>query len=201
MRQENKIIAALFVETNGCYFNLLDVEPWDIKKDAKNYKGPHPVIAHPPCQLWGKFAKINYLRWGGEHNKPGNDQGCFLFALESVKKYGGVLEHPAFTYAWQTYNIPKPIKIGWNKINENEWVCEVWQSAYGHLASKRTWLFYKGDKPPFELNWERKKGTHQIGFYDQRGKTKNKPTLSGKKASATPIEFRNVLIKLAKGSK
>jgi hypothetical protein len=43
-------VAALFVETDGCYFNLPSVDPWDIERDARKYTGPHPVIAHPPCQ-------------------------------------------------------------------------------------------------------------------------------------------------------
>lgn len=190
-----KKIAALFVEKWGCYSNLDIVDLWDINRDARNYDGPFPVVAHPPCQLWGRFAKINFIRWGGDHNQPGNDGGCFLSALNSVKKFGGVLEHPADTYAFETYGLPKPKGVGWNKISETEWVCEVWQSAYGHLARKRTWLFYKGINPPMELNWERKKGIYQIGGKRKRGQ--NLPTLSGKKASATPILFRDALIELA----
>jgi hypothetical protein len=111
-----------------------------------------------------------------------------------------VLEHPAFTYAWRSYGLTAPKGIGWNKTGKDEWVCEVWQSAYGHLARKRTWLFYSGARPPKELRWERKPGSHQIGFQDQRGKSRNKPTISGKKASATPKAFRDELIALALGS-
>lgn len=195
-----RIVAALFVQTNGAYYELKNVDPWDANRDARKYVGPYPVVAHPPCQLWGKFAKINYARWGGEHNKPGNDGGCFASALASVRKFGGVLEHPAFTYAWKVHGLTAPKGIGWNKTGKNEWVCEVWQSAYGHLARKRTWLFYSGENPPKDLRWERKAGTHQIGFHDQRGKNKNKPTVSGKKASATPEEFRDALLSLALGS-
>lgn len=76
------------------------------------------------------------------------------------------------------------------------WVCEVYQSQYGHAAAKRTWLLYKGNKKPFDLIWEKKEGSHQIGFHDQRGKNRNKPTISGKLANATPIEFRDILIRL-----
>ena len=195
-----KRVAALFVETGGAYFNHSDIEPWDINKNALNYKGDYPVVAHPPCQLWGRFAKINYARWGGDHNIPGNDGGCFKHALNCVRKLGGVLEHPASTYAWKAHDLIAPKGIGWIKTGKNEWVCEVWQSAYGHLARKKTWLFYCGKTKPKELNWERKDGTHQIGFYDQRGKKKNKPTLSGKKASATPPSFRAELIELARKS-
>lgn len=195
------MIAALFVQGDGCYQYLPGVDPWDIKRDARTYTGPYPVVAHPPCQLWGKFAKINYGRWGGEHNRPGNDAGCFQSALNSVRQFGGVLEHPAYSYAWDAYRLPKPTTRGWVNSAPNEWVCEVWQSAYGHKARKKTWLFYSGNVMPFPLRWDRPDGSHQIGQHDQRGKTRNKPTISGKAASATPLEFRDTLIRLATHSK
>ncbi len=193
-------VAALFVETGGVYFNLPDVDPWDITLDARLYPGPYPVVSHPPCQLWGRFAKINYKRWGGEHNRPGNDGGCFLSALKAVNQFGGVLEHPADTYAYPAFNIPKPQGIGWNQIGSNTYVCEVWQSAYGHKARKRTWLYYVGERP-VELKWNKPRGTHQIGWQDKRGKENNKPTLGKKDAVATPIEFRDTLINLARNSR
>ncbi len=28
-------VAALYVETGGCYFGLEDVDPWDINRDAR----------------------------------------------------------------------------------------------------------------------------------------------------------------------
>lgn len=188
-------IAALFVEKDSIYKKQDNIDCYDIERNAKNFDFSLPVIAHPPCQLWGSMAFLNYARWGGEHNKPFNDDGCFKFALDSVNKCGGVLEHPAKTRAFEFYGIKKPIGIGWQK-HDNYWVCEVWQSAYGHRANKSTWLYYVGHKPPFELNWDRPKGTHQVGFQDQRGKAKNKPTLSKKEANATPVLFRDALIEL-----
>lgn len=193
-------VAALFVEAEGCYSKLPDIDIWPKDRDARFYNGPFPVVAHPPCQLWGALAAVNYARWGGEHNKPGNDGGCFASALASVRKFGGVLEHPAKTKAWSTFGLPKPIITGWQHFIDDEWVCEVWQSAYGHKANKATWLFYCGKNPPHALNWDRPKGTHQVGFYDSRGKAANKPTLSKKEANATPVEFRDELLKLAVGS-
>jgi hypothetical protein len=189
------MIAALFVETNGHYYGLDNVDPWDIERDARKYEGPYSVVAHPPCNLWTKFARINYKRWGGEHNKPGNDSGCFASALRNIKRCSGVLEHPAFSYAWDEFRLPMPSGIGWTH-KDGYWVCEVWQSAYGHLARKRTWLLYCGPAP-FDLRWIRPSGTHQIGFHDQRGKGMNKLTLSGKAASRTPVAFRDELIRLA----
>ena len=193
------MIAALFVETNGVYFDVNGVDPWDITRDARQYPGPYPVVAHPPCQLWGAMAAVNYSRYGGEHNKPGNDGGCFAAALTAVNRYGGVLEHPAKTKAWAVHCLVKPIDTGWQRSGIG-WVCEVWQSAYGHRANKATWLYYVGSVHPFELMWNRPIGTHQIGGHDQRGKSANKPTLGKKEANMTPPEFRDELLRLAKNT-
>jgi len=189
--------AALFVQAGGCYSNDESVDPWTEARDARLYCGPHPVVAHPPCQLWGALAAVNYTRWGGEHNRPGNDAGCFASALNSVKEWGGVLEHPAKTRAWAAHGIEKPKGIGWIATGDGGWVCEVWQSAYGHRANKATWLYYCGKAKPPELKWERLKGTHQVGQRDQRGKAANKPTLSKKEANATPVGFKRALIETA----
>lgn len=191
------MVAALFVDANGIYSTMPDVDCWGESRDARKYDGDYPVVAHPPCQLWGRFAHVNYKRWGGEHNRPGNDGGCFASALANVYRCGGVLEHPAFSDAWAAHGLLRPVGIGWNSDGMGRYVCEVWQSAYGHKARKRTWLFYVGRKPA-ELRWDRPNGTHQIGFHDQRGKDRNKTTVSGKAASATPPEFAKSLINLAR---
>lgn len=188
--------AALFVQPDGCYADLPDVDPWPEDRDARLYQGPHPVVAHPPCQRYGNLGVANYARWGGEHNRPLNDGGCFASALAAVNCWGGVLEHPAFSMAWPVYNLEPPPRRGWGASGAG-WVCEVWQSAYGHKARKRTWLYYRGEHEPPELNWERREGTHQIGFQDQRGKAANKPTLNKRDANATPLAFRDELIRLA----
>lgn len=192
-------IAALYVQTNGCYYGIEGVDPWDEERDARKYSGPYPVVAHPPCQRWGALAAVNYARWGGEHNRPGNDGGCFEAALNAVNTFGGVLEHPAKTRAWAKYGLQKPGRNGWQRSGIG-WTCEVWQSAYGHKANKATWLFYVGKSSPPDLRWDRPRGTHQVGFQDQRGKLKNKPTLTKMEANATPVEFRDVMIAIAQHS-
>lgn len=189
-------IAAIFVQPDGCYANDPQIDAWPESRDARLYDGSLPVVAHPPCQLWGAMAAVNFARWGGEHNRPGNDGGCFESALKSVNSCGGVLEHPAKTRAWAAYGLSKPSGVGWKRSGEG-WVCEVWQSAYGHRANKATWLYYCGELPPFDLNWDRPIGSHQIGFQDQRGKAANKPTLGKREANATPPEFKEALVCLA----
>jgi hypothetical protein len=197
--REMSMVAALYVERGGPYFGPPDVDPWDKERDARLYAGPHPVVAHPPCQLWVNFAALNYKRYGGEHNRPGNDGGCFAAALRSVRKWGGVLEHPANSNAWARFELPRPQGLGWQATVwerfPTEYVCEVWQSAYGHRARKRTWLFYVGE-PPAPMRWNARPGDAQVGWFDRI-----KPTLSKREASATPVAFRDALIDLARHSR
>lgn len=189
-----KNLAALFVDPRGPYSNRRDVDVWDKDRDARNYSGPWPVVAHPPCQLWVNFAALNFKRWGGEHNRPGNDGGCFASALASVRRWTGVLEHPAFSNAWAAHGLDRPVFGEWTEGAPGEWVTEVWQSAYGHLARKRTWLFYKGPRPS-PMRWEKKPGTHQVGRFDVI-----KPVIAKRRASLTPEEFAEALISLAKST-
>lgn len=191
------LVAALFVQADGCYANLPFVDAWPEDRDARNYDGNLPVVAHPPCQRWGNLAAVNYKRYGGEHNRPGNDGGCFAAALAHVRRCGGVLEHPRSSKAFAAHDITPPQGMGWQRAFCGGWVCEVWQSAYGHRANKATWLYYYGENPPAELRWARIVGTHQVGYPDQRGKARNKPTLSSREANATPMRFRDALLRLA----
>jgi len=196
-------VAALFVESNGIYSRISGVDIWDESRDARGYKGPLPVVAHPPCRLWINYAALNFKRYGGEHNRPGNDGGCFASALKSVRIWGGVLEHPAFSKAWLLFGLKKPLKkpeIGWYHVGDGpnwrkHYVCEVYQSAYGHKAQKRTWLYYVGANEPSEARSEHNPGTHQCGWFDRI-----KPTLGKKAASATPAEFADYLVQLARES-
>ena len=196
---QGAVIAALYVETGGSYYGIEGVDPWDAERDARLYDGPWPVVAHPPCQRWGAMAAVNYARWGGEHNRPGNDGGCFASALRAVRRFGGVLEHPKASRAWAAHGLLKPVGAGWHRSQCGGWVCEVWQSAYGHRANKATWLYAFGIFPP-SLDWSRPVGTHQVGFQDQRGKEANKPTLRPKEAAATPTAFRDLLIDMARSA-
>jgi hypothetical protein len=85
----------------------------------------------------------------------GDDEGCFESALASLRAFGGVLEHPAHSKAWAAYGIEKPHKSGWtmNGHNPNEWVCEVEQGHYGHVARKKTWLLAVAPQKPHDLIW------------------------------------------------
>ena len=52
----HRMIAALYVDPNGVYASLHDVDLWDETRDARTYTGPWPVVAHPPCARWSRLA-------------------------------------------------------------------------------------------------------------------------------------------------
>lgn len=203
------VVAALFVQNPGIYPELLGAEHcWDEARDARKYAGPHPVVAHPPCARWCRLAESVYARTGKEEHRPGNDAGCFAAALAAVRAYGGVLEHPAQSKAWASHDLLTPGQFPqWERVifdpRGDYWVCEVWQSAYGHLAPKRTWLLYCGKRPPFELRWERPAGTHAVSGDAKKRRRQGdaaRPRLTGAQNIATPRAFAEELIRLTEWS-
>lgn len=200
------MIAALFVETGGPYFGLPNVDPWDVARDARKYAGPYPVVAHPPCERWGRY-------WSGgpsAHGKftKGDDGGCFESALRAVRLFGGVLEHPEATHAWAAFGLPRPLTHGgWSSTHGNEFVCQVEQGNYGHAARKKTWLFCVPgwQKTPPPLRWGASRGIRlDEGFHSNEerrlARARGVPPLKRlTKAQRihTPPEFRDVLIAIA----
>ena len=192
-------VAALFVDPCGVYSALQDVDLWPESRDARLYAGPYPVVAHPPCNRWCRMATLNYRLYPREDNRVGNDGGCFASALASVRSWGGVLEHPASTLAWAAHDLSPPRGLGWQQTLDVGWVCEVWQSAYGHLAAKATWLYYVGELAPMPLDWSRLPGSAIVGYV--LAKYRTRPTLPRRLTSATPPQFRDVLLQLARMSR
>lgn len=203
-------IAALYVKTNGPYYGIPDVDPWDEKRDARGYHGPYPVVAHPPCQRWGKmwFGQPLWVKRTGERKKKGDDGGCFKAALEAVRKHGGVLEHPEGSHAWAHFDIARPPREGgWiTADSEGGWTCCVEQGRYGHYARKPTWLYAVKCRLP-SLEWgvseakldpavvermglERAKRLGEVGA--RGGGRDSSPRIS------TPEPFRDVLIDMAR---
>ncbi len=195
-----RVIAALFVATGGSYFGLDGVDPWDEKRDARKYEGPYPVVAHPPCERWCRLAGLVEARWG---RKRGEDAGCVASALASVRNYGGVLEHPAYSDAWAAYDLSRPKREGgWSEPDAfGGRSCHVEQIRYGHKAKKATWLYAcKVDFP--ELRWGYVHDHRAIALVSWCGNhvasTEVRPRLSAKEAKATPPEFRDELIAMAR---
>jgi len=215
------IVAALFVERDGAYYGLPDVDPWDKERDARAYAGPHPVVAHPPCERWGRY-------WGGSPTtwprlKLGDDNGCFEAALKAVRRWGGVLEHPEGSHAWRHFSLNTPPHDGsWIAADWIDgfqgWTCCIEQGAYGHKARKKTWLYAHGVDVP-SLKWGRAEGDFapmEHGFHSAEERAHWKRTgeapdyikratktgicqrLSKRQRAATPEDFRDLLLTIAR---
>ena len=202
-----RTVAALFVATDGCYFGLPDVDPWDVTRDARKYAGPHPVVAHPPCERWGRY-------WGGGpmlHGTPrqkvlGDDGGCFASALASVRLWRGVLEHPEASHAFAAHGLRAPAwRRGWVSAGDMQgWVCCVAQGNYGHRARKLTWLYAVAPELP-ELDWSTPKMQIKLedSFHSREELARLRKTgicqrLSHRQREATPPAFRDMLLDLAR---
>ena len=194
------VIAALYVEKNGPYANLEGVEVWDQARDARLYRGPHPVVAHPPCARWCRLAGLVEARWG---HKRGEDGGCFAAALDCVRSFGGVLEHPAYSDAWHTFLLPKPPRHGgWVRTICGGWVCHIEQGLYGHAAKKATWLYAVGCELP-TLRWGSELDTQSKAVVSWCGNRVSsgmvgRPRVGKRAAAKTPVEFRDVLLAMAR---
>lgn len=198
------MIAALFVARGGCYWDLEGVDPWDEARDARLYPGPWPVVAHPPCERWGRY-------WNGGpsarvRRQLGDDGGCFASALNAVRTWGGVLEHPEASYAWRVFGLIAPLRGGgWSVADDiGGWTCCVEQGAYGHRARKATWLYAIGCDLP-RLSWRARGDFVRLdqGFHSQEKRRRAARTgackrLSNRQRAATPPAFRDVLIAMAR---
>jgi hypothetical protein len=199
------MVAALYVEDGGTYFGLDGVDPWPESRDARLYAGPWPVVAHPPCQRWCRFAKGIARQYPDK--QVGDDGGCFAAALAAVRKYGGVIEHPAHSLAWDYFQLPKPVSTaGWTERLWSIWPessCYIEQGRYGHPMRKATWLYAVGTELP-ELRWGRRLDSERGEFkWGSRlykpEQDRNRPRVDGQH-SKTPEAFRDVLISLARSA-
>lgn len=205
------MIAALYVDGTGCYSEVSGVDVWDVTRDARRYAGPHPVVAHPPCQRWGRFSE-------GGPSAPGTcttgaDDGCFAAALRAVRLWGGVIEHPCDSKAWEWFSIPKPKRhAGWVLVDVGHpggagWTCYVEQGHYGHFARKSSWLYFVGPQPPLDLVWT--KGEQRLPEamvarhgYEKARRIGAMAWVGGKDKTrireSTPAPFRDVLLEIAR---
>ena len=204
------MIAALYVQAGGCYYGLSDVDPWDEARDARTYAGPHPVVAHPPCQRWGKLwaGQPLFIKRTGIRKIKGDDGGCFAAALHAVRTWGGVIEHPWGSHAWPWFGLNTPPREGrWIAADfYGGWTCCVEQGRYGHYARKPTMLLAYGCDLP-EMDWgesparldpavvermglRRAKRLGEVGA--RGGGTDSAPSIG------TPPAFRDLLISIAR---
>lgn len=131
-----KPVAALFVRQDSVYKTMPGVDAWDIERDARKWPGGCPVVAHPPCRSWGRLRQFA---------KPRDDEKALgPWAVEQVREWGGVLEHPAESTLWAHCGMPRPGRF---PDNFGGWSLIVDQFHWGHRAEKSTWLYIVGIDP------------------------------------------------------
>lgn len=198
------MIAALYVDERGPYAGIPGIDLWGVTRDARLYAGPHPVVAHPPCERWGRY-------WHGGPSAAvrrvkGDDGGCFAAALASVRAFGGVLEHPEASSAWAAHGlIAPPRRGGWVAAGDwIGWTCCVEQGHYGHRARKATWLYAVGVSLLPALKWgaSEAKIRLDLGFHSAEERRRAVKTgacqrMGKPERIRTPIPFRDLLLSIA----
>lgn len=182
------MVAVLFARTDSIYKTLPDLDVWDIDRDARNWQGGCPVIAHPPCRAWGRLRAF-------ANPRPG-ERELALWAVEQVRQWGGVLEHPASSTLWPEAKLPKPgtrDDFGGFTI----WISQWW---FGHRADKPTYLYIVGCEPedlppiPYKLG----EATHVI---QSRKRENYRPHVTKAEREHTPLDLalwlREVALRVA----
>lgn len=129
-------VSVLFVEAKSVYKTMDGLDAWDVERDALRWPGGNPVVAHPPCRLWCQLRRFS--------TAPQSEKFLALWAVDQVRRWGGVLEHPAYSTLWEAAQLPLP---GKGLDAYGGWTLAVPQFWWGHLARKNTWLYIVGCAP------------------------------------------------------
>lgn len=127
--------AVLYADPAGPY-PLLCRDVWTKSRDARGYAGPYPVVAHPPCGPWGRLKAFCTRQ----------DPQLAVLAVDQVRRWGGVLEHPEGSSLWERCGLPSPFERV-PLIAPREWSLTIDQARFGHPCRKQTWLFFSGVNP------------------------------------------------------
>jgi hypothetical protein len=130
-----RAVSVLFARSDSVYKTLPGCDVWDEERNALNWPGGNPVVAHPPCRAWGRLRQFSKAKDG--------EKELALWAVEQVRTYGGVLEHPAQSTLWEAAGLPAP---GY-RDEFGGWTLPIHQHSFGHRAEKKTWLYICGCEP------------------------------------------------------
>jgi len=179
-------VAVLFARSDSVYKALPGCDVWDIERDARRWRGGGAAVAHPPCRAWGKLRQFA---------KPRDDEKeLAVWAVVQVRRWGGVLEHPAESLLWAHCGLPAP---GRSPDAFGGWTAQVRQCDWGHKAEKLTWLYIVGchpdDLPPLPARGE---ATGVIK--PQRGVPRTLKIVTKTEREATPQPLAEWLVELAR---
>lgn len=128
-------VAVLFARADSNYKQIPGCDVWDIERDARRWEGNCPVVAHPPCRAWGRLRHMA--------NPRPDEKQLAHFAVANIQKFGGVLEHPAYSTLWKAASLPLPGE----RDQFGGWTLPILQFWWGHRAAKATWLYIVGCSP------------------------------------------------------
>ena len=178
-------VTVLFARSDSIYKTLPGVDVWDAERDARKWQGGTPVVAHPPCRAWGRLRHFARPR-------P-DEKALALWAVDQVRQWGGVLEHPAGSTLWPTANLPAPGQHDrWGG-----WTLPIAQNWWGHRAEKKTWLYIMGIKPcdlprmPIVLG----EATHVVQSSKRHD---HRPHITKAEREHTPPQLAEWLVELAR---
>jgi hypothetical protein len=181
--------AILFARTDSIYKQLPGCDVYDAERDALSFPGGMPVVAHPPCRAWGRLRGLAKPRQG--------EKELAIWAVQQVRTWGGVLEHPESSSLWAEMSLP----LGVSRDEHGGWTLKIDQCWFGHRARKRTWLYICGISPseipayPISLNAVQ----YKIGAL-ARQKSKQKKEVTKSEREHTPPALAEWLVALAKST-
>lgn len=179
-------VAVLFCCDQSPYKLMRGVEVWDKKRDARRYMAGSPVVAHPPCRTWGNLRTV-------ATRAPADEKALGPWAVEQVRRCGGVLEHPSGSMLFE--------HCGCGADGDAGWILEVDQWHWGHACRKPTKLYIVGCTPE-----EIPPQPHRAGEPDRcitqghgirRGHPKFKSRVTQWEREATPPAFAAWLVAIA----
>ena len=181
-------VAALFISKDSIYKTLPGVDCYDADRDALTFDGGCPVVAHPPCRLWGTLKHFC--------TAPITEKELAIWSIEQVRNCGGVLEHPAFSSLWCGARLPLPDGF---PDKYGGYTLQIDQFHWGHQARKRTWLYIVGCKRVELPLLPRREGepTHTVTTSKRRIGPRL-PEMKNRERSSTPIDFAKWLVKVAR---
>lgn len=172
-------IPVLFTQKGSNYLADDRFDCWDVKRNALNYSGKAPVIAHPPCRLFGRLKGLT--------TAPQWEKQLGYYAIGTVRKNGGIVENPAHSDLFKITGCN--LDGGCDEFGG--FLIDVQLNWFGFPVRKRTWLYVCGcsrsDVPGHPLNFDMI--THTVGRNSKSKTNLMKKQLEKNYRAKTPIKM------------